>query len=79
MINEDNMYILTRGELKNAGAYDFEEGNVVICGKYYIHIKYGDYYRPSLLTTVNTREDIPMRKHPQYIRDFIERSILFLH
>ncbi len=76
MNNEDNIYILTREELKNSKAGNFKDGDVVICGKYHIHITYGNYSRPSLLTTVTTREDIrdlPMRKHPQYIRNFIEQ------
>ena len=77
VINEENRYILTKKELKNAGSFQFKDGDIVICNKYYIHIKYGDYNRPSLLTTVNTRDDIrdlPMSKQPYYIRDFIERT-----
>jgi len=77
MINKDNMYILTRDELKNKGAFQFKDGDMVICNKYYIHIKYGNYNRPSLLTTVSTREDLrdlKLSKQPYYIRDFIDRS-----
>lgn len=77
MINKDNMYILTREELKTKGAFQFKDGDMVICNKYYIHIKYGNYNRPSLLTTVSTREDLrdlKLSKQPYYIRDFISRS-----
>jgi len=76
MINKDNLYIMTREELKNSSAEQFIDKDVVICGKYYIHIKYGDYSSPRILTDVNTREDLrnlPMSKHPHYIRDFIDR------
>lgn len=76
MISEGNKNILNREELKNSGAYNFKHGDLVICGQYYIHIKYGNYSRPSMMTTVNTRydfRDLPMRKHPQYIRNFIEK------
>jgi hypothetical protein len=75
MFNKDNMYILTREELKNKGSDNFKNGDVVMCEKYHIHIKYGNYKHASLLTRVNTRydmKDLPMSKHPQYIRDFIE-------
>jgi hypothetical protein len=81
MINQDNMFILTREELKQTGASNFKHGDCVICGNYLIHIKYHNYdnsktfHYPSLLTTVNTRNDIRdiiMSKQPQYIRDFIE-------
>jgi len=77
MVENDNLHILTREELKKYSASDFKEGDVVICNKYYIHVKYGNYRRASLQTIVNSRDDIrdlPMRKHPQYIRDFIERE-----
>ena len=77
MKNKDNLYILTRQELKEKGAFQFKDGDVVICNKYYIHIMYGSYRRPSMLTTVNTRYDLrnlPMNKQPYYIRDFIERT-----
>lgn len=81
MINEENLYILTRAELKDKAASDFEDGDFVICGKYYIYIKnfkWGEKvrYPVSFFTTVNTRydlRDLPISKQPQYIRDFIER------
>ena len=76
MIKEDNLTLYTRQELKAIKASDFKEGEVVVCNGYYVHIKYGTFKRPSLLTTVSHRYDIrnlPMNKHPQYIRNFIER------
>ena len=77
MIKKGNLHIVSRQELKDLSASDFKDGDVVICNKYYIHIKFGNYRRARLLTAVNTRDDLrdlPMRKHPQYIRDFIERE-----
>lgn len=76
MINKDNVYILTRKELKTKGASMFAEGTIVKCGKYYIHISYGNgkWRRASMKTTVNTETDLrnlPIGKQPQYIRDFI--------
>lgn len=80
MVKEDSMYLLTRKELNEKSACDFEHGDVIVCGKYRIFISYfknGDDRRMpvSFFTTVNTRDDIrdlPMSKHPQYIRNFIE-------
>ena len=73
---KDNKFkILTRSELKSAKASNFNEGDVVLCGKYRIWIKYGAYSKPSFMTVVSTRDDmrdLPMRKHPKYIREFIE-------
>jgi len=76
MINEDNMYILSKKELKASGAYKFKDGDIVICETYYVNIKFGRFKRASMLTTVNKRYEIknlPMEKHPQYIRSFIEK------
>ncbi|MDD5022242.1 MAG: hypothetical protein PHR82_08980 [Endomicrobiaceae bacterium] len=67
-------YNKTRAELKNDGALNYKDGDVIKCGKYYIWIKYGDYKTPSLLTRVNTEETLiylPLSKWPQYISDFI--------
>lgn len=79
MKNLDNVYILTREELKQSGASNFKHGDIIICGKYCIHITYKttqhECRHASMLTTVNTREnlrDLPMSKQPQFIRDFIE-------
>jgi hypothetical protein len=81
MINEDNRYIFTRAELKERAASEFNHGDLVICGKYYIHIKYKKHNDDeqnmpvSFFTNVNTRydlRDLPMHKHPYYIREFIE-------
>lgn len=76
MKNIDNLYVLDMAEFKSKSASEFKDGDVVVCRKYFINITYGNFERPSLLTTVTTREDIrnlPMSKQPQYIRDFIER------
>lgn len=77
-IENHNVYIVSREELKNKSAQEFKDGDIVICNKYYIQITYGNFKSPSLLTTVSTREDIrdlPMSKQPYYIRDFIDRRI----
>jgi len=76
MINDGKHYILSREELKNSGAYNFKDGDTVICNGYFIQIDYGGYNRPSLCTTVSTRYDIrnlPMNRQPRYIRNFIEK------
>jgi len=76
MVNKDNIYILTRIELKNSSADKFKEGDVVICNGYFIEIEYGVYDIPGLLTKVTTRYDmryLPIHKQPYYIQDFIHR------
>jgi len=82
MVSEGNIHILSRTELNSRMAREFKHGDLVICGKYYIHIKWRKHdadesdISPSLFSTVSTRDDIrnlPMHKHPYYIRDFIER------
>lgn len=81
MINDGNKYILTRSELKEMAACDFEHNNLVICGKYYIHISYfkseetKERMPVSFYTRVHTRDnlkDLPIERQPQYIRNFIE-------
>jgi hypothetical protein len=70
-------YIFTRQELKNKSASQFKEGDTIICGNYFIWIKYGQYTLPSLLTTVSTRydlRDLNLSKQPEYIRNFIHRT-----
>ncbi len=54
----NNVYKLTRKELKQTGSCNFNEGDRIICNKYHIKIKYGDYSHPSMLSTVNTEEDL---------------------
>ena len=75
--NEElRVYKVDRKELKELKASDFNDDDTVICGKYYIHIKYGNFKRPSLLTTVSTRgdlRDLCINQQPIYIRDFIGR------
>ena len=72
-------YELTRKQLKATNIMDFKDGDVVVCGKYFIQIRYKNheytFSRPSLLTTVSTRFDLRNLKisaQPYYIRDFIE-------
>lgn len=71
------LYNFTRQELKNKSARQFNEGDVVKVGKYYIHVKYGEYASP-LKTTVNTEDsiiDLPLHRQPQYIHDFKDRLL----
>ena len=78
MLNKDNMYILTRQELKNSCADNFKEGDVVVCGNYFIDIMYGDYEHANMMTKLTTRYDLrylKMSSHPQYIRNFIEKRV----
>lgn len=67
MIKEDNMYILTREELKQVSIKHFKIGEYIICGKYFINLSKNQI-------TVNTRtdlRDIDHYKLPQYIFNFI--------
>jgi len=76
--NEKNRYCFTRKELNNKSAMQFKDGDIIECGKYFVWIKYGNYTRPSLLTTVSTcydLRDMKLCKQPQFIRDFIERDL----
>lgn len=71
------LYKFTRDELKNKSARQFNEGDVIKVGKYYIHIRYGEYNVP-LKTTVNTEDDIrdlTLHKQPKYIHDFKSRLL----
>lgn len=68
-------YNLTRAELKDRCADEFQHGDVIKCGKYFIWIKYGEYSSP-LKTCVSTRDsmcNLKMSKWPYYISDFIQR------
>lgn len=67
---------LTRKELKNKGASMYAEGTVIKCGRYYIHITYENGKMMTTVSTVDSIADLPMSKHPQYIRDFIDDSNL---
>ena len=68
---------LTRKELKNTKASNFDEGDIIQIGKYYIHIQYGQYKIP--LRTWVERENgkilgcTPGTKNgwPYFIADFI--------
>jgi len=75
MNKKDNITLVNRKELKDLNISDFKESDCIICNGYYIHVKYGEYSRASMLTTVTTRydlRDLKMSKHPQYIRNFID-------
>ncbi len=71
------IYLQTRKELKTLNASDCKEGDIIKTGKYYIHIHYGGYKRPSLCSWVE-REDFrkcntPGVNIPYYIDDFLGR------
>lgn len=68
------MHVLTRQEISKKKSSEFADGDCVKVGKYLIWIRYGQFSRPSLLTTVSTIEDfrdMTMRKWPVYIANFI--------
>jgi len=68
----------TRQELKHKSARQFKEGDTVKCGKYYIHIRYGPYDTPSLMTRISTETDLRdlyLHKWPYYIRYFVSRGL----
>ena len=76
MILKEHINLLTRAELKELSGNQFKDGELIICGKYYIKIKYGQFKYP-IKTTVSTRDNlIDMRfdSWPQYIKDFISRK-----
>ena len=47
-----NLYACTTAELRKAKASDFKSRDVIRCGKYYIHIEYGQYPTPNLCSWV---------------------------
>ncbi|MDU3410047.1 hypothetical protein [Clostridium sp.] len=70
----NKMYKVNRKELKELKGKDLNNGDIIKVGKYYIYIVRKNYKYASMETYVNTEEsmcDLPIRKHPQYIRDFI--------
>lgn len=69
------LYKVDRKELKELKGKDLDNGDIVKVGKYYIHIVRDTYKYASMETYVNTEEsicDLPIRKQPRYVRDFIE-------
>lgn len=74
---------LTREQLKQKGASDFKDGDVIVVSKYAIYIKYSDgtkkYGTPSLLTRVENVDTCkfldctPGVGWPYYVSDFISR------
>ena len=76
-----NTYSLTREELKKKKATDFNDGDVIKCGRYTINISYTDphgihnYPMPvSFYTTVNkgsSKKPLLSCDVPKYIRQFI--------
>lgn len=72
--NIDNfkLYKVSRKELKKLPC--LKNGDVIKVGKYYIHIilnKSNNVSLHSYVNTVNSMVDLPIRKQPQYIRDFL--------
>ena len=75
-MSKGNVYRFTRKELKELKINDFKEGDVIICGKYNIFVTYGNFKYASMMTRVNTQDDmrdLSLNKQPQYIRKFIEK------
>lgn len=67
------LYEVSRSELKQMAAEMCNDGDIVKVGKYYIHIKYGEFKHPSLKTTINTEDnirDLFLHQWPNYITDF---------
>ena len=46
--------ICTPKELRKMKASDYKKGDIIRCGKYLIHIEYGEYDRPSLCSWIET-------------------------
>ena len=71
-----SLYVLTKSELKEKKASDFREGDIIACNKYRIEIKYGNFTRANMMTTVYTQDDIrslAMYKQPNCRREFIDK------
>lgn len=48
----NSLYKFTSKELKQIGAKQFKEGDIIKVSRYYIHIKYGQFDTPSLETWI---------------------------
>lgn len=73
-----NLYAFTPKELRQIGAKQFKEGDIIRVSKYYIHIEYGKYNTPSLNTWIEdnnfkTLDCIAGIGTPYYIDDFKSR------
>ena len=71
-------YVFTPKQLRMIGASQFSDGDIILVGKYYIHIEYGPYGTPSFGTWVETRygkslDCTPGAGTPYYIDDFKHR------
>lgn len=52
-LSKGNLYFVTSKDLRQIGASQFKEGDIInVSGKYYIHIEYGEYDIPSLNTWI---------------------------
>jgi len=77
------IYTFPRQELKNKTASDFKHGDVIVCSKYNINIRYKNksvkYKTPSLLSTVENKRTFktldctPGIGTPYFIVDFLSR------
>lgn len=75
------LYKFNRHELKTKNASQFKDGDMIVCGKYCIHIRYGQFAKPGLcsyVTLENTGRAIGCTPgaqgcQPYYINDFIHR------
>ena len=77
--NPGDFYIFTPKELRQIGAGQFKEGDIIRVSKYYIHIEYGAYDIPALCTWIENEnfkvlDCTPGVDTPYYIDDFKSRS-----
>lgn len=76
-----SLYSVDRKELRKLGASQFAPGDIIRVGKYYIHIKYGNFDTPALETWVEDENFKPINCTPgsskgftpYYIADFKNR------
>jgi len=54
IMDNKKFVICTSQELRTMKASDYKEGDLIKCGKYIIHIEYGNYDIPSLCTWIET-------------------------
>jgi hypothetical protein len=70
---------VSKDELKNMAASNYEEGTIIDCGKYSIEIIYGPYKNPALksrILNINTGKAIgctPGVDRPYFLDEFLHR------
>ena len=77
-LSSGGLYSFTAKELRQVGASQFKEGDIIKVSKYYIYIKYGPYDTPALCSYIEDSnfkglDCTPGCGTPYYIDDFKSR------